>query len=386
MQTSAMEGNAADRHVECRSWQQASSRCEWTGEGRNWCSPGASDGTRTATRQRRLNRNAAGSDRRGDYQRREYQRHGHARQWHQQWRSQRWREEQEWQSWSAQQAPQESAEWRWQEQEAQLSAAQASWEVSEVSREFQRAEAQRSLEEIQQEVLQLLDTVRRWPSGSGLSSEASLQNLWDSTQRQSATPQAATPQGTTMFAVLMTCRRSRNRATQEVAEDNPSREASDPSPPVTSMLGTTTMPLVQLPGGQLAYVPSRALTFTAVPESTMPLVMMQIPSSQAGLVPTVGLSPGMPFPVNNQDIVLLPDAFEVIRRVSRCDKIGSQSKDETCPVCLESFSEGQKTRTMPCFHCLHDRCAKNYFRSPGVQPVCPLCRFDARKVFATENL
>lgn len=47
-----------------------------------------------------------------------------------------------------------------------------------------------------------------------------------------------------------------------------------------------------------------------------------------------------------------------------------------CPVCLENLLPGEEVRTLPCFHMLHVECSDRYFRTRGVMPACPLCRYN----------
>jgi hypothetical protein len=51
---------------------------------------------------------------------------------------------------------------------------------------------------------------------------------------------------------------------------------------------------------------------------------------------------------------------------------------DQCSVCLGSLLCGQAAWRLPCMHLLHEECATKLFRSRRVQPVCPVCRFDAR--------
>ena len=47
-------------------------------------------------------------------------------------------------------------------------------------------------------------------------------------------------------------------------------------------------------------------------------------------------------------------------------------ENETCPVCLEAFKQGQTLwRLVRCQHVFHDACAEHWIAR---QPNCPLCR------------
>jgi len=75
----------------------------------------------------------------------------------------------------------------------------------------------------------------------------------------------------------------------------------------------------------------------------------------------------------------LPNALgtglKVVRRMSR-KIVLDVDQAEKCPVCLDCLSKGQHVITLPCNHQLHRRCCTQYFRTSGVKPVCPVCRFD----------
>mmetsp|Transcript_100591 Transcript_100591/g.300141 ORF Transcript_100591/g.300141 Transcript_100591/m.300141 type:complete len:364 (-) Transcript_100591:65-1156(-) len=48
--------------------------------------------------------------------------------------------------------------------------------------------------------------------------------------------------------------------------------------------------------------------------------------------------------------------------------------EDKCTICLEDMEVGQKVRTLPCFHMLHEACSTRYFSASGVSPLCPVCR------------
>lgn len=68
-----------------------------------------------------------------------------------------------------------------------------------------------------------------------------------------------------------------------------------------------------------------------------------------------------------------PLSFALVRSCSRADNL-TRDLSEPCTVCLEDLRAGQRVRTFPCFHRLHDRCSAKYFRTPGILPLCPVCR------------
>jgi len=67
--------------------------------------------------------------------------------------------------------------------------------------------------------------------------------------------------------------------------------------------------------------------------------------------------------------------LKVVRRRGR-KIVLEDDQAEKCPVCLDCLSKGQHVITLPCNHQLHRRCCTQYFRTSGVKPVCPVCRFD----------
>lgn len=63
----------------------------------------------------------------------------------------------------------------------------------------------------------------------------------------------------------------------------------------------------------------------------------------------------------------------VLRRSRRV--LLAETQAERCPICLEGLRKGQRAQTLPCFHQMHRRCCAKYFKSWGVKPQCPVCRF-----------
>jgi len=60
-------------------------------------------------------------------------------------------------------------------------------------------------------------------------------------------------------------------------------------------------------------------------------------------------------------------------RVGVCDA----DREEPCPICLDDIRAGQRTRTLPCFHFLHQHCAESHFsqgENPADAVLCPVCR------------
>ncbi|KAK1642429.1 hypothetical protein QYE76_060234 [Lolium multiflorum] len=52
----------------------------------------------------------------------------------------------------------------------------------------------------------------------------------------------------------------------------------------------------------------------------------------------------------------------------------SDVREKDCPVCMESFQEGEEMRKMTCpgSHCFHEGCIIKWLRASG---LCPMCRF-----------
>mmetsp|Transcript_26173 Transcript_26173/g.59585 ORF Transcript_26173/g.59585 Transcript_26173/m.59585 type:complete len:260 (-) Transcript_26173:181-960(-) len=77
-------------------------------------------------------------------------------------------------------------------------------------------------------------------------------------------------------------------------------------------------------------------------------------------------------------------AFTLIKPCSRVSALESDSQ-QSCPVCLESLRSGQRVRTLPCFHMLHNNCSVRYYRTRGVLPSCPVCRWGVGMLMDPES-
>eukprot|EP00440_Ansanella_granifera_P040088 gb/GFBE01043484.1/.p1 GENE.gb/GFBE01043484.1/~~gb/GFBE01043484.1/.p1 ORF type:complete len:207 (+),score=41.03 gb/GFBE01043484.1/:1-621(+) len=72
--------------------------------------------------------------------------------------------------------------------------------------------------------------------------------------------------------------------------------------------------------------------------------------------------------------------FSIVKSCSRVGRIPRGTEAGRCPICLDKLADGQRARTLPCFHLLHDQCSAKYFKADGVRPCCPVCREEfARK-------
>jgi hypothetical protein len=71
-------------------------------------------------------------------------------------------------------------------------------------------------------------------------------------------------------------------------------------------------------------------------------------------------------------------AVPALRYVRRCSRRITlrRNQNEVCPICLEKLSKTEKVQMLPCSHKLHTSCCNAYFRTPGVKPICPICRLD----------
>jgi hypothetical protein len=66
--------------------------------------------------------------------------------------------------------------------------------------------------------------------------------------------------------------------------------------------------------------------------------------------------------------------LKCVRQKSR-KTVLEEDQVEKCPICLDSLCKGERVVTLPCFHKLHQRCCTKYFKTAGVKPICPVCRY-----------
>ena len=64
-----------------------------------------------------------------------------------------------------------------------------------------------------------------------------------------------------------------------------------------------------------------------------------------------------------------------VKEASDSDSKASSSKPwedehDSCGICLESFSNGEKLKTMPCLHAFHADCLDKWLAVSGTCPVC----------------
>ena len=50
---------------------------------------------------------------------------------------------------------------------------------------------------------------------------------------------------------------------------------------------------------------------------------------------------------------------------------GEESDNTRCMVCLADYEEGDRLRTLQCFHKFHTECIDNWLSR---KPICPICK------------
>lgn len=146
-----------------------------------------------------------------------------------------------------------------------------------------------------------------------------------------------------------------------------------------STRGLPFLSAVPMAGPAMAEAPVLALMFASQAEAAAleaahaeaQAVMLDIQSSRAAVTLLAG-------PSRSERRRNLRRTFNVIRTCSRVDTLEANqaTAKETCSICLEELSEGQRVRTLPCFHRLHGGCSTRYFKARDILPRCPVCRAD----------
>lgn len=49
------------------------------------------------------------------------------------------------------------------------------------------------------------------------------------------------------------------------------------------------------------------------------------------------------------------------------------SGPEVCTICLETLTDGDSVRTLPCMHPFHDQCIMKWVQQQGMTCTCPVC-------------
>jgi len=59
--------------------------------------------------------------------------------------------------------------------------------------------------------------------------------------------------------------------------------------------------------------------------------------------------------------------YTLTQSYKKSDKSDDKS---SCNICLSEFDEGEKIRTLPCFHSFHTNCIDNWLNRKAECPVC----------------
>ena len=75
---------------------------------------------------------------------------------------------------------------------------------------------------------------------------------------------------------------------------------------------------------------------------------------------------------SNADIIsVLPTS-----KKAKDAKAKDTKEEESCPICLDTFEEGEELMTTPCFHKFHENCLSKWMNESS---KCPTCSTDARE-------
>ena len=53
--------------------------------------------------------------------------------------------------------------------------------------------------------------------------------------------------------------------------------------------------------------------------------------------------------------------------------VNNSGLDKNCPICLNSYKNGDRVRILPCMHYYHRACIDNWFKE---STKCPICQYD----------
>lgn len=82
----------------------------------------------------------------------------------------------------------------------------------------------------------------------------------------------------------------------------------------------------------------------------------------------------------NQENVIVPLPDECKKKIpSKKYKNVSNTQEELCSICFETFSPESRCRNLPCKHIFHKRCIDKWFKE---NVKCPMCRQDIRELTA----
>ena len=62
----------------------------------------------------------------------------------------------------------------------------------------------------------------------------------------------------------------------------------------------------------------------------------------------------------------------IVKFSGQGSKKDSTDQDDSCPICMCDFEEGEELRVLPCFHKFHTNCIDNWLCNESKH--CPICR------------
>jgi hypothetical protein len=64
-------------------------------------------------------------------------------------------------------------------------------------------------------------------------------------------------------------------------------------------------------------------------------------------------------------------------------KESSSECNETCPICIDEYHDGESVKVLPCGHIYHPLCIEPWFLAKST--ACPLCKADVREFLAEQK-
>jgi len=61
-----------------------------------------------------------------------------------------------------------------------------------------------------------------------------------------------------------------------------------------------------------------------------------------------------------------------IKELGKYKKVTVEITNDTCPICIDQFKEGEYYRTLSCNHEFHKKCIDRWFKKDHLD--CPMCR------------
>ena len=77
------------------------------------------------------------------------------------------------------------------------------------------------------------------------------------------------------------------------------------------------------------------------------------------------------------DSCLMNNRRDKIKQIGKYKKVKESNKcllENTCPICIENFKEGEYYRVLDCTHSFHKKCIDRWFKKDHSD--CPMCRGD----------